>query len=87
MVARPRLAKGPRAAHAPAGFWSRFMTLRFAVFASLLLLCAACTEADREAMFSAKRAPLIAKCDEQPGYPPPHQRPGCEYFGITTGGK
>jgi hypothetical protein len=38
-----------------------------------------CTEADREAMFSSDRAPLVGKCDPQPGYPPPAERPGCEY--------
>lgn len=60
--------------------------LRVAVF-TILALCAACTEADRERMFSTKRAPLMRPCDVQPGYPPPDQRPGCEYVGINTGGK
>lgn len=62
------------------------MILRFAVFASLLL-CVACTEADREPIFSTRRAPLGHPCDPQPGHPPPHLRPGCEAAGInTTGG-
>jgi len=43
------------------------------------LVAASCTEADREAMFSSNRAPLVGKCDPQPGYPPPSERPGCEY--------
>ncbi len=43
------------------------------------LVAASCTEADREAMFSTQRAPLVGKCDPQPGYPPPSERPGCEY--------
>ena len=43
----------------------------------------ACTEADRDAMFSTNRAPLVGKCDPQPGYPPPSMRPGCE---NTQGG-
>jgi hypothetical protein len=62
------------------------MTLRFAVFATLLL-CAACTEEDRAPIFSTKQAPLIRKCDEQPGYPPVNQRPGCEYEGFNRGGR
>ena len=45
---------------------------------------AACTEADREAMFSSQRAPLVGRCDPQPGYPPPSERPGCE---AMQGGK
>ncbi|MEJ0069238.1 MAG: hypothetical protein WDO24_11505 [Pseudomonadota bacterium] len=40
----------------------------------------ACTEADRDAMFSSDRAPLVGRCDPQPGYPPPSERPGCEYI-------
>lgn len=60
------------------------MFLRYAVLASLLL-CGACTEADRDAMFTTKKT-LIRKCDEQPGFPPVNQRPGCEYEGINTGG-
>ncbi len=40
---------------------------------------ACCTEGDREKMFSTERAPLIGRCDPQPGYPPPSERPGCEY--------
>lgn len=44
------------------------------------LVMASCTEADREAMFSSDRAPLVGKCDPQPGYPPPNERPGCEYM-------
>jgi hypothetical protein len=63
------------------------MLFRFAVFASLLLGAAACTQADREAMFSARQAPLIRKCDEQPGYPPVHMRPGCEYEAVSNRGK
>ena len=39
----------------------------------------ACTAADRDAMFSAERAPLAGPCDPQPGYPPPSERPGCQY--------
>jgi hypothetical protein len=50
--------------------------------AALLLLCgplvASCTEADREAMFSTDRPPQVGRCDPQPGYPPPSERPGCE---------
>jgi hypothetical protein len=49
-------------------------------------LLGACTEADREAMFSTDRAPLVGKCDPQPGYPPPIQRPGCEYAQYGNGG-
>ena len=52
--------------------------LRVAIFATLML-CGACTEADREPMFSTQRAPLVGRCDPQPGYPPPAVRPGCEY--------
>jgi hypothetical protein len=49
-------------------------------------LLAACTEADRETMFSSDRAPLVGRCDPQPGYPPPQERPGCEYVqGGRTG--
>ncbi len=44
------------------------------------LLATSCTEADREAMFSSDRAPLVGKCDPQAGYPPPSERPGCEYM-------
>jgi hypothetical protein len=43
------------------------------------LVATSCSEADRAAMFSTDRAPLVGKCDPQPGYPPPYQRPGCEY--------
>jgi hypothetical protein len=50
--------------------------VRVAVFMSLIL-CAGCTEADRAPMFSTARAPLVGRCDPQPGYPPPEQRPGC----------
>jgi hypothetical protein len=39
---------------------------------------AACTEADRDAIFSTRRAPQVGSCDPQPGYPPPSERPGCE---------
>lgn len=60
--------------------------LRVAVL-SAVFLCAACTQADREAMFSARQAPLIRKCDEQPGYPPVHTRPGCEYENVSNRGK
>lgn len=45
-----------------------------------------CTEADREAMFSTERAPLVGRCDPQAGYPPPSQRPGCEYRQGGPGG-
>ena len=52
------------------------------LLAGLLLMSAgalvACTEADRQAMFSGQRAPLLGRCDPQVGYPPPSQRPGCE---------
>ena len=56
--------------------------MRELVLSAVLLLgsgvLSACTEADRDAMFSSDRAPLVGKCDPQPGYPPPSQRPGCE---------
>jgi hypothetical protein len=58
-----------------------------AVVFTILMLCAACTEADRERMFSTERAPLIGRCDAQPGYPPPEQRPGCEAQQITSRGR
>ena len=52
------------------------------LLAGLLMLAAsalaACTDADREAMFSGQRAPLVGRCDPQAGYPPPSQRPGCD---------
>ena len=60
--------------------------LRFVVFTALML-CAACTEDDRARMLSSQRAPLVGRCDEQPGYPPVSQRRGCEGVGINTGGK
>ena len=41
-------------------------------------LLTACTEADRDAMFSTDKPPLVGRCDPQAGYPPPSQRPGCE---------
>ncbi len=44
------------------------------------IVLVSCTEADRAAMFSTDRAPLVGKCDPQPGYPPPSERPGCEYY-------
>jgi hypothetical protein len=47
----------------------------------------ACTPADREAMFSTDRAPLVGRCDEQPGYPDPRERPGCEYRTTTSRGR
>ncbi|HUA52797.1 MAG TPA: hypothetical protein VMB81_11570 [Candidatus Sulfotelmatobacter sp.] len=46
-----------------------------------------CSEADRDAMFSTQRAPLVGACDPQPGYPPPSQRPGCEYIQGGPGGR
>ncbi len=52
--------------------------LVFGMLTSSLLV--ACTEADRDAMFSSDRAPLVGRCDPQPGYPPPSERPGCEYI-------
>ena len=58
--------------------------LRLAVFTTLML-CAACTEEDRARMFSSERAPLVGRCDPQPGYPPPSQRPGCEYVQQPRG--
>jgi len=58
--------------------------MKGALVLAALLLCglvaASCTEADREAMFSTDRAPLVGQCDPQPGYPPPSERPGCEYM-------
>jgi hypothetical protein len=60
--------------------------LRAVVFTTLML-CAACTEADREPMFSTQRPPQVGRCDPQPGYPPPEQRPGCESAQITGRGK
>jgi hypothetical protein len=48
-------------------------------------LLTACTEADRDAMFSTDKPPLVGKCDPQPGYPPPSQRPGCE--NVQGGGR
>jgi hypothetical protein len=60
--------------------------LRLVVFTTLML-CAACTEADREPIFSTRRAPLVGVCDPQVGYPPPEQRKGCTGVGINTGGK
>ncbi|MBI3517433.1 MAG: hypothetical protein HY060_25660 [Proteobacteria bacterium] len=47
---------------------------------------AACTAADREAMFSTDRAPLIGRCDRQPGYPDPSVRPGCENAKVGRAG-
>jgi hypothetical protein len=47
----------------------------------------ACTDADREAMFSTDRAPLAGRCDPQPGYPPPLERPGCEYLQVGKSGR
>ena len=58
--------------------------IALALLASPLL--GACTQADRDAMFSTDRAPLVGRCDPQPGYPPPIQRPGCEYVQTTRGG-
>ena len=54
--------------------------------ASVLVLgaLAACTAADRENMFSSERAPLVGRCDAQPGYPDPSVRKGCENR-IETG--
>jgi hypothetical protein len=56
--------------------------MKGALVLAALLLCglvaASCSEADREAMFSSDRAPLVGRCDPQPGYPPPSERPGCE---------
>ena len=60
--------------------------LRAVVFTTLML-CAACTEADRAPMFSTGRPPQVGRCDPQPGYPPPEQRPGCEAAQITGRGK
>ncbi len=57
--------------------------------AGLLLaasLLVACSEADREAMFSTQRAPLVGRCDPQAGYPPPAERPGCEARQYGKGG-
>jgi hypothetical protein len=57
------------------------------MLAALLLsgqMLASCTEADRDAMFSTQRAPLVGQCDPQPGYPPPIQRPGCEYLQYSN---
>jgi len=63
--------------------------MRFALLCCLLglgsCLLGACTEADREAMFSTEKAPLVGRCDPQPGYPPPEQRPGCEYMQSSQG--
>jgi len=66
------------------------MRIRLGGWIALALLAAgplaACTEADREDMFSSHRAPLVGRCDPQPGYPPPYQRPGCEYMQGGPGG-
>jgi len=63
--------------------------LRLGTWIALTLLATltACTEADRESMFSARKPPVVGRCDPQPGYPPPEQRPGCEYNQAVSRGK
>lgn len=46
-----------------------------------------CTPEDRAPFFSTARPPMVGRCDPQPGYPPPEQRPGCENAQITGRGK
>jgi hypothetical protein len=65
--------------------------MRYMVLIGIALLApgglASCTAGDREAMFSSDRAPLVGRCDPQPGYPPPSERPGCEYRQYGGGGR
>jgi len=57
--------------------------MKSALLLAVILLgagLAACTEGDRDAMFSTARPPQVGRCDPQPGYPPPSERAGCEYM-------
>ena len=51
------------------------------------LALGACSPADREKMLSTDRAPLVGRCDPQPGYPDPSVRKGCETQQLITRGR
>jgi hypothetical protein len=62
-------------------------SLRFVLSLLALGLIASCTEGDRAKIFSAEKPPMVGRCDPQPGYPDPSQRPGCEYTTTTGRGR